>query len=136
VRIGSALTKRGDGGPYEARIPLAHRREAEATLVQKPRGTRLDDEIGVAHQRQPHSLAIGGFQIQGDATFVGVRDEPGEAALGVWFIAVKRPEAALESSPGWFDLDDIRTEVGEELASGPADRLRQVQHTIGLKSLG
>ena len=49
---------------------------------------------------------------------------------------IERSEAAVGVSSRRLDLDHIRTEVGQELAAGPADRLRQIQHPIGLKGLG
>jgi hypothetical protein len=54
----------------------------------------------------------------------------------VRIILVERPEAAAGIAPRRLDLDHIRTEVGQELATGPTDGLGQIQHAIGFKRLG
>src|SRR5262249_13142538 len=80
-----------------------------------PKGLQYD--IRGCRQTPEKLMAVGSLEIERDAAFGGVVIPEGERAFRVRNVVEKRPDTAAGLAPGRGDLDNIGTEIAEELAA-------------------
>ena len=98
----------------------------------------LHHDIGGGQQFEKNRAAALGFQVQGDAAFVGVEMQEQAAAFRMRQATRKRGDPACRIAPSRrFYLDDVGAVVGQEFgAEGARDVARQIQYPYPFQRLG
>ena len=90
-------------------------------IVSQPKAGEVSGRKALQHQVElPNEtleqvLAVGGGQIEGDASLAGVVGPPVEALLGVGIVAVERGNVARGVAFGRLDLDHVGAHVAQNL---------------------
>ena len=130
LRLGPLLAEGCDRHIDETRLDLAQLLVAESQLGHAAGPFRLDQEVGPRHQAQQHPAIRGVFEVEREAALVARVRTPEEGAFRAAFPIDPRADAARGRAAGRLDLDDIRTEVRQDLPAEQTVLVRQVQDAI------
>ncbi len=113
-------TEGGEGRIDQARV---FRRQCRSVETQRGRGTRpqrLHEDVGAVRQPSDQRHAVRGAQVHRQRSFVAV----------VRLIDERHQRSGEIAAGGMFDLDDIRTEIGQQLRRGRArDGVGQIDNS-------
>ncbi len=113
--------ERADRDVDDARAALPHRLGAEAEPLGEPRSQALEEDVRARRQAEHRLAAAGGAQVDRDRALPRVGGEE-EDALAVG--ERRAPEPRLVAALGPLDLDDVRSERGEDLGAERAGERR------------
>ena len=106
----AVLAVRGNGTPDEPRIPLRHFFGGKPQPRQRARAEVLDQHIAPCEQPRERFASALRLQVQRDAAFPPVHCEE----VGAFAVREGRTPGARVVAGGWFDLEDLGAEVGEQ----------------------
>ncbi|MNT51313.1 hypothetical protein D3C72_1882750 [compost metagenome] len=127
------LAKAGDRAVHQARVDPGQRFVVQPHARQGADLVVLQHHVRVAAQFLDQRLAFGRLQVQRDGALAAVGGDEIGAVGGVLalFVLQERgaPRARVVALAGPLDLDDVRAQVGQDLAGpGAGQDAAQVQH--------
>jgi hypothetical protein len=91
---------------------------------------RFDDHVGFLGELQQYRSTVRLFEVEGDASFVGVEVEEVEALLRMRRIVFEWRNSPRFVAVRRLDFDYVRTHIGEELGAMKTQRASEIQDPI------
>ena len=131
--MGSVVPIGRDSDLDQQRVRFAKRFRVQTHLVQRSRWAGIQHKIRTADQVEERRPPLIGRQIELDRSLVPVVRRKTQAARSFWPLFGEGTHSASVAAAGWFNPDNIGTQVSEHHAAQLAPNVSEIKHPVGFE---